>query len=298
MVEGTGAGPVERLVSLRQHQHGGKRSPHKPLLVLLALGELASTGSSEVPWSLAEQRLAELIASFGPPSRTAASQSAAYPFTRLRSDGVWVLSADVPMDRVGPLADADPVGRLTPELEAALTDTPTLLATARALVDAEFPPTVAADVLMAVGLDPDAVYSETVAARPDRRRRATWPAEILAAWNRQCSFCGYDGQLGAGTVGIEAAHVRWFNFGGPDALDNGLALCSLHHKLFDRGVLGLSGDYRIKVSNEFTARTPAGQLVYELADRVLRPRRGASLPAHKHLAWHDREVFKGSALAA
>ncbi len=33
-------------------------------------------------------------------------------------------------------------------------------------------------------------------------------------------------------MGIGAAHVQWFNVGvgGPDNLDNGLALCSLHHK--------------------------------------------------------------------
>nr|WP_246078434.1 hypothetical protein [Modestobacter excelsi] len=35
--------------SLRQHQRNGQRSPHKPLLALLALGRLAATGSSDVP---------------------------------------------------------------------------------------------------------------------------------------------------------------------------------------------------------------------------------------------------------
>lgn len=84
---------LERLKALRQHQQAGKRSPHKPLLVLLALGELASTGSSALHWSQVEQRLARLIADFGPPTRTGAAQSAADPFTRLRSDGVWTLSA-------------------------------------------------------------------------------------------------------------------------------------------------------------------------------------------------------------
>jgi hypothetical protein len=34
-------------MSLRQYQQNGRRSPHKPLLVLLALGRLARTGSSE-----------------------------------------------------------------------------------------------------------------------------------------------------------------------------------------------------------------------------------------------------------
>jgi hypothetical protein len=84
---------VARFASLRQHQSGGHRSPHKPLLVLLALGRLAVTGSSAVPWSVAEVDLANLIDEFGHASRTGRAQSAAYPFTHLRSDQVWVLDA-------------------------------------------------------------------------------------------------------------------------------------------------------------------------------------------------------------
>jgi hypothetical protein len=41
--------------------------PHKPLLVLLALGRFAETGSSAVPWSMAQTQLAGLIAEFAPP---------------------------------------------------------------------------------------------------------------------------------------------------------------------------------------------------------------------------------------
>lgn len=264
----------------------------------MALGELAATGSSALPWSEVEQRLAQLIADFGPPSRTARAQSAAYPFTRLRSDGVWTLSEDVPMDRVGPLSEKHVIGRLVPSVEAELSDPATLHATARALVDAEFPSTVAGDVLAAVGFDPEMVASQQPLSPAARRRDAAWPSKILAAWDRQCGFCGFDGQLGSACVAIEAAHVRWFNFGGPDEMDNGLALCSLHHKLFDRGVLGLTMDHQIKVSAEFTTRTPAGRLVYDLAGRGLQARRGTSLPAAEYVAWHDREVFKGVRLAA
>jgi putative restriction endonuclease len=121
-----------------------------------------------------------------------------------------------------------------------------LYATTRALVEAEFPPSIAGDVFTAVGLDPDQIYGQAPAsntqdlvAQPRRLRSGGWPAQILEAWDRQCAFCGYDGQLGSGPVGLKAAHVRWFDFDGPDALHNGLALCALHHKSFDRGALGL-----------------------------------------------------------
>lgn len=293
---------LERLTSFRQYLHDGERVPHKPLLVLLALGRLAESGSSAVPWTTAETRLADLITEFGPPSRTGRAQSAAYPFTRLRNDHVWTLDRPVENDLVRPLREHDVTGRLELGLEASLREDPSLLyAAARRLVESQFPMTVAPDVLAAVGLDPDLVFG-TVAPVTDlverRRRSAAWRETILAAWDRQCAFCGYDGQLGGSAVGIEAAHVRWFNVAGPDTDDNGLALCSLHHKLFDRGALGLTSEHRIQVSGHFSARTDEARRVYDLHDRQLRPRPGTALPAAPYVEWHTHQVFKGVALTA
>jgi putative restriction endonuclease len=299
---------LARLTGLRLHQHRGRRAPHKPLLVLLALAQLAEHGSSELSWSTTHERLSDLIAEFGPASRTGRTQSAAYPFTRLRADGVWLLDRDVPMDLIGPLTERDPSGRLAPELEVALHRSPALLHTvARTLVESHFPTTVAPDVLLAAGLDPDVVLAAgldpdvllAAGTAPGRRRNPRWRCAVLAAWDRQCAFCGYDGQLGSASAGLDAAHVRWFAYDGPDELDNGLALCVLHHKLFDLGVVGLDRALRIEVSDTFTARTPAGRAVYELHGREMRPGRpGNSGPAAEHVTWHRREVFKGAPLAA
>ena len=295
-----------RFGSLQQHQRqDGQRSPHKPLLVLLALGRLAAIGSSELPWSAAESALGELIAEFGPPSRTSRAQSAAYPFTRLRHDQVWVLDRDVQMDLVRPLTRRHVTGRFDPSVESLLLARPALInAVARDLVMSNFPDTLAPDVLLAVGLDPPAVLAAagappSPAAVPEGRRRdPAWRAAVLEAWDRQCAFCGYDGQLAGASVGIEAAHVRWFAFGGPDTPDNGLAMCSLHHKLFDLGILGLDRGLRVMVSAMFSARTQAGRAVYDLHGRGLSPRPGTAPPAPGHVSWHTTQVFKGKPLAA
>ena len=296
------AEPLEQLLALRLHQRDGRRSPHKPLLALLALGRLASHGSSSLPWSEAEGQLADLIAEFGPASSTSRAQSAAYPFTRLRSDLIWELTADVPMDNVGPLRTHEVTGRFTPAVEAALLSAPDRAdATARVIVTSHFPESIVADVLLAAGLDPAQVLGgagRLPVGLNRRRRSARWRADVLEAWDRQCAFCGYDGQLGGACVGLDAAHVRWFSFEGPDELDNGLALCSLHHKLFDRGVMGLDNSRTILVSSTFSARTVVGRAVYDLHGRSLAPRRGTPLPHLRHVQWHTDEVFKGAALLA
>jgi putative restriction endonuclease len=250
-------------------------------------------------WSDVAGRLADLIAEFGPPSRTSRLQRAAYPFTHLRSDGVWRLSADVPMDLVRPLEAARATGRLSSAIEDELRgDLAAIEALARRVVDMQWPSTVAPDVLVAVGFDPEAGESaEHGRVIGARRRSAAWRHGVLAAWDGACAFCGFDGSLSGVPVGVEAAHVRWFTIGGPDELDNGLALCALHHKLFDRGALGLTTDHRVEVSGTYRAVGP-GRAVYELHGVRLAPRPGTALPAEGHIRWHHAQVFLGQPLTA
>lgn len=287
---------LSRLLAVRQYAGNGQRAPHKPLLILLALSQFQRTGSSQLAWPVVEHDLGALLDEFGTP---AAKQVPSYPFTRLRADGIWMLSADVPDDNIGPLRDNLVTGQFTPDVEDELRAHPAdIPALARAVVDAQFPPTLADDVLLAAGFDPDdGRVVKAAPSTPTRKRSATWRENILRAWDRSCAFCGFDGALGGSAVGIEAAHIRWFNFDGPDAPDNGLALCSLHHKLFDRGALGLRDD-TIVVSSHFTTNTDAGRRVYELHGAHLRPRPGTLLPSPSHVEWHTSQVFKGYSLTA
>ena len=189
-------------------------------------------------------------------------------------------------------------GQLQRSLEETLrADTQLLYSVARTLVDSHFPATVAPNLPAAVGLEPHLVLQASGDVLPDpepvaRRRTPGWRLKILLAWDNQCASCGYDGQFSGASVGIEAAHVRWFSFGGPDSLDNGLALCVLHHKLFDLGVMGLDGQLRVKVSKAYNARTPAGRAQYDLHGRKLDPRPGTKLPAPRHVVWHCEQVLK------
>lgn len=287
---------LERAAKLRQWSRSGTRAPHKPLLFLYALGRFQRDADGELRYSAVEDDLRRLLAEYGPPNRT----TPAYPFHHLVSDGVWEVRTDrgpgSPGSGVRELREIGAAGRLTPELRAALRREPSLLGRmARVLLDLNFPPSLHGDLCEAVGLELEPTESEQFSAvrgRRDPRMRE----QVLTAYEYQCAFCGYDGRIGAVPVGLEAAHVRWWAFDGPDDVDNGLCLCSLHHKLFDKGVLGIGDSHRILVSQRFVGHSPsAREHVIALAGRpLIGPQPGASPVAAVHRSWHTGQVFHGS----
>ncbi|CAO5174206.1 putative restriction endonuclease [Frankia sp. AiPs1] len=129
-----------------------------------------------------------------------------------------------------------------------------------------------------------------------RRRAAAFAAQVLRVYGYACAACGFDGRLGATPVGLEAAHVRWHSQHGPDTLANGLALCSLHHTLLDLGVLGLTPNRTIKISELYTADSSSGRAIQDLAGRPLAaPEPGVPLGDVEYIAWHGRQVFRAAA---
>ncbi len=73
---------------------GSERAPHKPLLVLYALGRWSRGDHEKIPFSDVDAALTPLLQEFGPSRR---SHHPEYPFWRLQNDGVWHLEADGPM---------------------------------------------------------------------------------------------------------------------------------------------------------------------------------------------------------
>ncbi|GAA1896425.1 HNH endonuclease [Streptomyces sodiiphilus] len=287
---------LERAAKLRQWTKGGTRAPHKPLLFLYALGRFQRDAEGELRYTAVEQDLKRLLAEYGPANRTTPS----YPFHHMENDGVWEVRTDrgpgSPGSSVRVLRATGAAGRLSAELRAALRREPSLLGRmARTLLDLNFPPSLHGDLCEAVGLElepPEGELPSDARRQRDRRMRE----QVLTAYEYRCAFCGYDGRIGATPVGLEAAHVRWWAFGGPDDVDNGLCLCSLHHKLFDKGVLGIGDGHRVLVSQRFVGHSPAArEQVIALSGRPLTgPQPGARPVAADHRSWHRDQVFQGT----
>ena len=128
------------------------------------------------------------------------------------------------------------------------------------------------------------------AAIPRFGRRCCWHRNTpcIREQARSCSCgCGY-------AIGLEAAHIKWFQARGPDVVQDGLALCSLHHKIFDLGAFTvLPGNHQIVFSRHLMGGddTKAKLLAHHGAG-LIQPQGRECLPHAEFLAWHRAEVFK------
>ncbi|MFF5208658.1 phosphorothioated DNA-binding restriction endonuclease [Streptosporangium sp. NPDC000396] len=289
---------IERIAGIRRWARGGERAPHKPLLLLYVLGRFQQHGNLPILFNAAEADLKQLLKEYGPPRNT----SPGYPFHHLTSDGLWLVDTATgpgsPGPELGRLRDSQAAGRLHPDLARALSEDPRLATgIARFLLDANFPPSLHADICRLAGLDLDSLETVTT-AKPTPvdpvRRDPAFREKVLMAYEYACAFCAYDGWLDGTAVGLDAAHVRWWAFDGPDDLANGLCLCVIHHKLFDKGVLGLTLDRTITVSAKFVGRSASARdMVLSLAGRSVRdPQPGLDAIGSDHIDWHGRQVFR------
>ena len=83
--------------------------------------------------------------------------------------------------------------------------------------------------------------------------------------------------------------------GGPDVETNGLALCALHQRLFDRGAFTLSKQLQIMVSDEANGSAGFQEWLMRYHGQVLQfPQRKSYYPDEKYTSWHVKEVFQGA----
>ena len=278
-------------------KQGGQRAPHKPLLVLLALGYLQREGREALAYTEIEGPMKKLLEDFGPPRKAYHPE---YPFFHLQSDGVWELATEagiqLPLDRKYPSAGVfrehgvaggfpEPIRRTFQEDPEAVREVADLLLTAH------FPPTYHEDILQSVGLDLEVTGT---AGSPTRIRDPKFRHEVLTAYGYRCAVCGLKIEMQDKTVAIEAAHIKWHQAGGPDHTANGLALCTLHHKLFDVGAFTLNHDLLVAVSSMAHGNEGFQRWLLDFNGAAISPPSMTDFyPEGDFLEWHVQEVFKG-----
>lgn len=162
-----------------------------------------------------------------------------------------------------------------------------------AIVNAGLSETLAPENRIKFGLDRQHTDPETEAllstSKLERRveqmlvnrkvRDATFRNHVLSAYENTCAVTGLRIVNGGGRAEAQAAHIWAVVDGGPDIVQNGIALSATAHWLFDRYLISLDDELRLLVSHnkvppELRKLFPAsGEQVRLPKDLTLRPRK-------------------------
>jgi putative restriction endonuclease len=268
----------------------GERAPHKPLLILYALGQLLSEGKNQIRFSEFYDPFARLLEEFGPPRK---SYHPEYPFWFLRTEQFWEID---PKDgwqlktagsspTKSELLRRNTIGSFLPEVQEMFVNHPTLASEVISLLlNNHFPESIHEDILAAVHLE------QVLIAKP--RRDPRFREEVLRAYGYRCAVCGFDLRLDNVPLALDAAHIRWHQALGPSIASNGLALCSLHHKLFDRGAFSLSDGLELQISQRVNGSNGLVEALLRFrGTSIATPNMKKARPDIGNVRWHRHEVF-------
>jgi len=134
-----------------------------------------------------------------------------------------------------------------------------------AIVVAGLSDTLAPENAVRLGLDDfpssdfAASFQEGIAETYERRieqmlvnrkiRDANFRLEVCRAYEDRCAVTGLRIVNGGGRAEVQAAHIMSVAAGGPDIVQNGIALSATVHWLFDRHLISIDENYRLLVSH-------------------------------------------------
>ncbi len=276
-----------------------QRAPHKPLLILYALAQLQANQKQWLDYRIVSEDLRRLLIDFGPYRK---SYHPEQPFVRLANDGIWQLEAKEIGSEISVqdlnikdnwLKLHETMGGFNNDVFQLLRSDKNLIREiAEMLLDMHFPESLHEDILSAVGLDIS--YSNTYTLTKVSKRDPAFREKILRAYGYSCAVCGFNVRLGQKLVGVEAAHIKWHQAGGPDIENNGVALCSMHHKLYDLGVFTINTEHNIIVSQSAHGTKGLDDwLLRYHSQKLTKPIQSSYMPELEFLDWNVREVFKG-----
>ena len=292
---------LERVQTIRVDSRHGRRSPHKPLLLLLAIGRHYNGYERLVAFGDIEGDLNTLIRRFGLPD---SRENAYLPFWHLRNDGLWQIDRPelVRITTAGhayisDLREHGIRGGLSQDVLNLLESYPNLASrVVRSLLNDYFPPSLHEDVQRNVGLDDKIGLGELTETKSRHEGRDRGFREVvLRAYKSRCALCELDVRVDGQPIGLEAAHIKWHSAWGPAQVGNGMALCVLHHKFFDSGLFTVLSNLTVLVGGLAVGDSVEESLnKYGGAVLPVIPDRPEQRPASRYLEWHRRAVFKAT----
>ncbi|MCP9201327.1 HNH endonuclease [Gramella sp. GC03-9] len=90
---------------------------------------------------------------------------------------------------------------------------------------------------------------------------------------------------------IDACHIHPFSLSNDDTVSNGIALSPTLHRAFDRELIYIPADYKVKVSTVVNDIDSNFTLTQFNEKEIFLPNKESWFPSVESLSWHQENVF-------
>lgn len=122
-----------------------------------------------------------------------------------------------------------------------------------------------------------------------REGQGAFRVSVLDAYDRRCAVTGE-----RALPVLDAAHIQPYRAPASNHVQNGLAVRSDIHRLFDLGYVTVTPDYRFEVSRRLREDFENGEVYYRLGGKplIVLPSDPAKRPSRQALEWHANNLFR------
>jgi putative restriction endonuclease len=118
--------------------------------------------------------------------------------------------------------------------------------------------------------------------------------EIPKIYNYTCAISKMQITTTANAQFVDACHIVPFAISKNDTITNGISLCPNLHRAFDRGLITIDSNYRVKVSPNFTEKDSPYSLKQFEGQEIILPTITSQYPLLENLDWHSKEKWVSS----
>jgi putative restriction endonuclease len=296
------------------------RAPHKPLLLLSIMDLIANNQINSNFFELNADLMDTFDLYWEKVIGRERESNILMPFYHMTSEGFWHLvpvpgmgQAIVSVGRIKSYRQFNQVAlgaKLNDDLFTLLLSPDSRNDLRRVLVEKYFTPDIRSEVVKAGQITTEVFeYSRELTDRlkgrftlreaPDidetyltESRSTAFRRVVVDAYKHTCSFCRIRVLTPQGRTAVAAAHIVPWSHGHNDDPRNGMALCGLHHWVFDQGLATVGIDYCIKVSPVVILEENAAEAILKLDGQTMYlPADDILLPAKSALRWHMENIF-------
>lgn len=299
---------IKKFSRLRRAKIGGEAAPHKPILILAIMMGIETEEINENRITITPNLVARFKDLWHQLVHTSTfTSNFSLPFYHLKSDGFWflhtcpgreiLLTTSQSIKSFAQLKDVVAYASFPEDLYGLMKDPHTRAVLRQTLLSTYFPSVKNIDpanelistIVQQILNEPAADYIAKSASFDEEEifvRGGVFKKEIPRIYNYTCCISGMRIITDKDVQMIDACHIVPFAQCGDDTITNGISLCPNLHRAFDRGLISISGDYRVLVKPFYEAEESVYTIGQYAGKQILVPKELKHRPIAENLLMH------------